>query len=177
MKNLLLLLLTLFWIPGCVDDDDTPGFPELAVELVTGINLSDANGQALGKMGNPNVKPGGISVYPNPLTGNSLAVQAPEPVGTVWLMKATAQKTNPPANLGQLLEEHSYSVEEIKAFPVKEYTPTAQAFILDLDGLEAGYYRIFFQSAPSEDILWDNFYFSPGKTFEEVWAELDAFWN
>lgn len=174
MRAIISLVCCLFLFAAC-DPDDNQGPPELEVNFVTGINLSDENGQALGKKGNPNVKPDGVAIFPNPVLSGVMQVAGQQSITNMWLVEGIAQKTSA-ADMQSLLADHEYTPEDIKAFPVLEFTPGDTTFAIDVSMLAKGYYRVFLQRADGS-IVWDNIYFSPGATFAEVWTNLSEFWD
>lgn len=174
MRAIISLVCGLFLFAAC-DPDDNQGPPELEVNFVTGINLSDENGLALGKKGNPNVKPEGVAVFPNPVLSGVMQVAGQQSITNLWLVEGIAQKTAA-TDIQSLLENHEYTTEDIKAFPVLEFTPNDTTFAIDVSMLEKGYYRVFLQRADGA-IVWDNIYLSPGATFADTWTELGNFWD
>ncbi len=174
MRAIISLFCGLFLFAAC-DPDDNQGPPELEVNFVTGINLSDDNGLALGKKGNPNVKPGGVAVFPNPVLSGVMQVAGQQSITSLWLVEGIAQKTSA-TDMQDLLANHEYTTEDIKAFPVLEFTPDDTTFAIDISMLEKGYYRVFLQRADGA-IVWDNIFLNPGATFADTWTELSNFWD
>jgi hypothetical protein len=176
MRIYWLSLLLIFSACG-KDDDAGPEYPELAIDLVTGLYLTDENGVPLDTLGNPNVWNEDVEIYPNPANGNFL-VKAQQAIDTLWLIAATGQKTQlvPGVDYQALLEAQTYTSEEVRSLPLQTYTPEVANFVIDPGNLEAGYYRLFFKRSDGS-IVWNNLYFHPDKTLEESRNELFDFWE
>ena len=59
---------------------------------------------------------------------------------------------------------------------LETYFPNSSAFFIELEGLQAGYYRIFYDLDTGER-LWDNIYIDPSASdFNELLDEVSGDW-
>ena len=169
MKNLFPLLLLVLLFVACQDDDTTPDpyEAELQLGIVTGINVRDVNAVPLGSYGNPNVFSGEIDFYPNPSSGQANVIYFGGVGLTVrqyWIFAATKSTEYADINYNQLLNNATYSPDEVAALTVVQTNTVNQgSFALILDGFTPGYYRIFYLMN-NNTLYWDNIYVDPTAT-------------
>ena len=183
MKNKLkfyaLLLCTLI-VFGCSNDDgNSSSNNTTAINLVTGVNAkSDVN--SIFRLGNPNVRmPIGLSsvaiiAYPNPvISALSIEIsQTNEVMTDVWLVNANAQQIYQDIDFDEILNENTYTVNEISQASVQAFNDLSNTNItLNLDGFNTGYYRVFIKT--NQSLYWDNIYIDNNGTditeFFESW--------
>ena len=161
--NLILLLsfLTLFACEKEKTHTDPPGpeNPELNLNIVTGIQMRDENGQPIGNAGNPNSKSGEISVFPNPLIDAANVFILNGFLDEIWILKGTQNMAFTTLDFTSILENHEVPIDSISDNKIMEFgLPSDQdirAITLNLQNLETGYYRIFYKTKAGE-IFWDN---------------------
>lgn len=153
--------LTFFACKKKEQPHDDPIFqdPELALNLVTGIQMRDANGQAIGNAGNPNVKNGEIGVFPNPMVDVANVFIIDGFLEEIWILPGTQNKDFSDLDFNSILENHKVPLDSITENKIMEFglpdDQDVQAANLNLSNLETGYYRIFCKTASGE-IFWDN---------------------
>ncbi len=170
MKKTLFILAALFSfvIYSCDDDDmagpDAPTKKTYAdLDVVTGLDLSDENGNSLGKWNFPNHKPGQIQVFPNPNSGVASVVSfSQQKVVRIWLIPATCLVDSLTADIPALSANLTYEVSELESAQIKDISVTDFSFQVQLDfsDVPKGLYRLFYQIEGGE-LFWENMYIDP----------------
>lgn len=173
MKNLLLLLLLAAGLWSCHNNDD-PEDPAKNISLVTGIFLTDENGQSLGKAGNPNVVNDQVSVYPS-LVYQQFHVIADQSVIRLWLATGAPDTTYSQVDFEDRLKDHQYAITEIQAIDKKEVHAHSDQFAVNVSDCPTGYYRVFFQMG-NGSIQWDNIYIDNSQVGPAVLDKVLSDW-
>ncbi|RNI22055.1 hypothetical protein [Rufibacter latericius] len=154
MRKCLLLLLFCVTFLSCKKDKDAE-----PSELITGFRLIDASGNMIGDVGTPNEKNFAdasinISVFPNPLAQYIFVyMQATKPTRiSIWLTHAilSTALSNSPYYVASSETPGKVAMEVTKDSEVQGSSP----FQLDMSGLPAGPYRIYFKVG--EEVSWKN---------------------
>ena len=182
MKQLTLLLILATLFSTCGDDDDTvdPYNAELALEIVTGIQLRDANAAPIGQLGNPNTRAEEVDIYPNPALGVANILYfggASLQVQQYWIFAADPTTEYANVDYQTVLANDTYSADEVSDLNVVQTNVVNQSsFAVNLEDLTAGYYRIFYLMS-NGTLLWDNLYVDPnGDSPELLVNEIAGDW-
>ncbi len=155
---LLIIFITSFVFTNCKDDDDSgPNYAD--IDVVTGVVLVDDNGMPLGTWNIPNENKGNIGIFPNPCQ-SFLFLESAEAIANIWIIPANCVSENLNNNIPDLSLSLEYNISEIESKQVRKIEGPPfnnNSLVLDLSGLEAGFYRIFFET-DSGVIHWQNFY-------------------
>lgn len=156
----LCLLLALSFI-GCEDNNDdvnTPTFRD--IDIVTGLDMTDALGAPIGRWKFTNNKAGEVSVFPNPSDGN-VSLFSTEGIARVMLIPATCLNDSTTVDIPGQSQMLDFSLEEIEALQVKDFQVLVDAneIILDYTDVSAGFYRVFYQIG--NEFFWQNIYIDP----------------
>ncbi|MBO3116851.1 hypothetical protein J4050_08840 [Winogradskyella sp. DF17] len=163
-KYLVILFVSAIFL-SCSDDDvDNTTNLETAIDLVTGINAKqDTN--SIFQLGNPNVRmPIGftslsIIAFPNPVNSalNISLSQTNEVITNVWLVRANAEKIFQDTDFDAIYTENTYTIDEVSQASIQEFNGFSNnEIILNLEGLDTGYYRVFIKT--DDSLYWDNIY-------------------
>lgn len=166
-----LCFITLF--AGCGDSDEED-FDPTRIDIVTGMQVVDAQGTSIEQWGNPNL-PNTIraTVFPKPATG-TIRVITSSSMKNIWLVSGFPTKRFVDTNFQQLFAQNPYNVGEIQTNSTRAFENLDQTNItINLDGLSQGYYRMFIQFQ-DDTFTWDNFYVgvSSSTNFDDI-----NFWN
>ena len=133
------------------------------INKVTGIDLFDINGEAIGRWREPNHNPGDSRAFPVPGDGN-LFIFSQSNIQRVMVIPADCIMDET-ENIVALSQELAYDIEDIEEFVVLDVpTPNFNMNLaLDLTNLEAGFYKVFFIINADEN-YWQNIYIDPGVT-------------
>lgn len=173
-----LLLLTCF-LSSCDDEMPTPPTPEPEpryheLQVITGIDLFDANGSPIGRWKTPNDKPGDASVFPNPGI-DLVALYSPQPLIHVWLIPTDCVLDSITADIPALSQDLFYEIDDLEAVQIKDIPLTGanNQINLDLSDVPKGFYKVFFQ-IESEELFWQNIYVDPSAADIPSFEELDG---
>ncbi len=179
MKTILktFCLLALFSFSNCGNDDDAPPAKTFKdIDVVTGMNLYDVNGAAIGKWKDPNINPGDVSVFPNPCLGE-LFVNSQEKILRLWLI-ASQCKVGESDNIESQSLGINFEESELDASALRTFnTPNFQdVLLLDFSDLPKGFYKLFYETEEAE-IFWQNLYIDPTVNNIPDLTALDAACN
>ncbi len=170
LMNRIIVLFILSILLGCSKDDDSQTSEsnidsEIIDEnlegaqnifLATGIQLRQSRNDAPLKYGNPNIKMNGVVVSPNPVIGNFMIETINlDNINSVWILKAKPEKKYQNENFEEILKTVSYKdnvLDDAAQLSVKNLT--ANNVLVNVEDLEAGYYRVFIKVG--ESLNWDN---------------------
>ncbi|MFK8057896.1 MAG: hypothetical protein AB8F78_17345 [Saprospiraceae bacterium] len=146
MRLFIFLLLSTTVFLSCTDDDtETPSVEVTDLEIVTGVVLTDANGQGNGSVGNPNWY-NGLILYPNPPQDvQTAALQSGEEITEVYVIPAAKNTDFTSAEVMDAMENFDgYTAAELQtnAVVTSSQEPSVTQFQYRLDGLNPGYYRV-----------------------------------
>lgn len=157
--NYLLLILSISLF-SCPSSDEGNGTNADDFDLLTGIELRDQNGEGIGKAGNPNNRKDDIIFYPNPAGNVGAVFSISTDIAQVWLIPALQNTDFQNTDFTNVLANTDYAIATLSAAAVLEVMPAGNNFSLNLEGLAAGYYRIFYLKT-DEQLAWDNIYIAP----------------
>jgi len=199
MKKIILVVFGILILGSCKKDDDTTGTINTgatAIDLVTGISLTNAYGVQIGYYGNPNILTSivtsnkteivakssddyiplsiddfipGFNVYPNPAY-SIVSIGATGVISNIWFIEGVVSKEFDEIDFGDILTNDLYTVDEISAKSFKSIELEGVSAI-DVSSFEKGIYRVFVQ-LESGDIFWQNV--AIGNYTEE---ELNTLWD
>ncbi len=165
IKNILSLCsaFCLFLFFCCNDDESSPTTQTdyTALDIVTGLDLFDDNGQPVGRWKSPNHNPGLAAIYPIPNIG-IVSVFSTEKMERIWLIPAKCALDSVTANIPQLSTSLIYEVSELEAaqlkdIPLANFNGQAQFNFTDV---AKGFYKFFYQ-IESGELFWQNMYIDP----------------
>ncbi|MEM1214520.1 MAG: hypothetical protein AAGJ82_02460 [Bacteroidota bacterium] len=181
-----LLILMALLFTACPDDEEPHNdqflTDELDLEIVTGLNAYRIDGSPDGTYGNPNTFNDPVAVYPNPAISEVQIIYTADPALTitdVWMVAGTPFDEFGDVDYDQLLTDGLYTADEIaaQALELNIGMPNATQFNLSLNGIEAGYYRIFIRTS-DERLYWENLYIDPdGDTPMSIWDAIASDWT
>ena len=161
MKNLgIILLVTLIWIGCSSDDPSSEAFAQ--IDVVTGLDLYDENGNGIGTWENPNHNPGPLRIFPVP-AGNNIILSSQIIITDLWIVPASCDKDNTSRDIRSLSMDIEYDENEISSNSIS-YVPITNfnnQLALNLEGSTPGFYKIFVKT-PNGDFHWQNIYYDPG---------------
>jgi len=166
MKNIKVILAIfcgLLWF-SCSDDDNPEPQPTVDysdIDVITGMDFFDQNGQAIGRWGFPNHNPSDVFVYPIPNIG-IVSVNSQDKLKRIWLVPVNCFKDSVTMDITMLSESVTYETSEIEAVQIKDIpTPDFVDVVqLDFSDVNIGFYKIFYQKE-NDAIHWRNIYIDP----------------
>jgi hypothetical protein len=172
MKNVFYTCLVLLAF-GCSNDKATPD--QTAIDLVTGITFRQAPDDSPQVFGNPNVRVSNQFVlYPNPVH-QTILLESPSLITSVWVVPAHAQKIYQTANFATILNASTYSETAISSHATLSLSGQSNNTVtMTIATLPEGYYRVFVKIGGT--LYWDNLYVDPIGTEAHI-AEIIGFWN
>ncbi|MEE9438896.1 MAG: hypothetical protein V3V14_07850 [Saprospiraceae bacterium] len=168
MKYLLVsifsLLLLLFSCEDNTDQDSKISEDELTI--VTGINFTDVNGQAVGKTGNPNINSSNsLVLYPNPAQSIIHIATIDDTEYSTWIIPSNKNLKFKDTDYTNVVFD--YSDEKLFADNILYKDSITSAISFDITTLPTGYYRSISKSINGELTI-INFYKDNAKNQAEV---------
>lgn len=160
MKWCFVGLGVVLFFAGCSEDEElSPDFR--AIDIVTGLNLFDANGVPIGTWGTPNDFPGVTTTFPNPSSG-IVQVFSQESITRAFLVPAGCLADPGEEDITTISADLEYTLEEVLDLEVRDIDISGDGnqFALDFSGFADGFYRVFLE-AESGVIYRQNLYFDP----------------
>jgi len=158
---------------ACEDSTEEPIKDYTSIDALTGLRLTDTNGQAIGLWRDPNDKPGNTSVFPNPNSG-AVFVFSPEPIQTIWILNADCIHDEINEDIISLAESLSFDTTQINDIDIQQYPANGTNQLnLNLSDLTKGFYRLFLE-LDSGEINWHNIYIDQNATTFIDLSELDV---
>lgn len=150
MRTILLAFIAAITLYSCKDDDtQTPAVEVTDIGIATGVVLTDANGQGIGSVGNPNWY-NGLILYPNPPADvQTAALQSGEGIREVNIIPAVKNTDFTSAEVMDAFNQfEGYTSSEIISASTRTINiqPSSAQRQYDLSGLAAGYYRVIVTS-------------------------------
>lgn len=159
MKKILFLtfLLSISFF-ACDDDSDGNSANFEKIDILTGLTLTDENGQPLGLWNVPNENPAGLRLFPNP-SGDVLTFSnAQQSIARVCIVPVDCAADNSPDIATESLNiSYSQSAIENKALLDISLPTPGTNISLNLSDVPAGFYKAFAKMELGE-INWINFY-------------------
>ncbi len=180
MKHFLFVFILLSITLSCGNDDEMAKDPNPTVlfsdiDIVTGMQLRDENGSPIGAVGNPNINPQATAIYPNPGQG-IVSVYSPNSlVESIWILPGIQDTTFMDIDFANEINNINYTQSEIEALDILNIDINAAQVNLNLQELENGYYRVFYQLENGE-LKWDNIYINKELTGTDIVNELFEDW-
>lgn len=173
MKRIVMCLCVIALLAACGDSDDED-FDPTRVDIVTGMQLSDAQAANIELWGNPNIPTVRRAVvFPKPAT-DVIRVVTSSSIKNIWLVSGFPTRRFFDTNFQEVFAQNSYDVSEVAASSIRALENLDQTeIVINLDGLSQGYYRIFVQFQ-DDSLTWDNFYVgvNTGGNLDDI-----NFWN
>ena len=128
------------------------------INVVTGLNFYDDNGNPVGRWKSPNNNPGDIKVYPNPSRG-VFQISDTEGFSKLYLIPAQCMIDSTERNIALLSMSLSYLNEELESSSIVEFELDSNNhnFQLDFSSQSDGFYRLFFEHS-DQSYSWENIY-------------------
>jgi hypothetical protein len=131
------------------------------IDVVTGLDFFDENGNPIGRWESPNHKPGEAAVFPIPNIG-IVSIYSLNKIERVWLVPAFCFLDTSTMDIPVLSQNLSYQLSEIDNakiidIPIADFITIAN---LNFSDVEKGFYRMFYQLASGE-LFWYNLYIDP----------------
>ena len=165
--KLTLVLFSFLVFSSCGKDDgpvkvcepENPYYSQ--INIITGMDFFDFNGNPVGRWGFPNHKTGEAFVYPIPSTG-VVSVSSQNKIKRIWLTPAECLKDSVTVDITMLSQSLNFEVSDIASIQVKDIpTPDFNNNInLNFEDVAIGMYRLFYQ-LDSDEIFWYNLYIDP----------------
>ncbi|SDR86883.1 hypothetical protein SAMN05216503_1217 [Polaribacter sp. KT25b] len=155
MKKVIIFLVVVSFMNCSNNDNDSEN--EVAINLVTGINLVDTFGSKTGELGNPNkFNNNNFVFYPNPSV-DLLNIKSVEKISKIWITSANSSKKYLQTDFNSILNSDLYIEDEIESNAKLKFIDLNSSEIkIDLISLEIGYYRVFVKI--NESIYWENIF-------------------
>ncbi len=162
MKRLGIFLIGMLIWWGCSDDSDDPlsdGYAK--INVVTGLDLFDMNGNSNGTWEKPNDKPGPLRLFPIP-TGDALTVSSQSLLTDLWIVPASCEKDSSNRNISELSLDIEFELNEIEMNKINslQIENFNNSVSLNLTGSTVGFYRLFARTSTG-DFFWQNIYYDP----------------
>jgi len=156
--------LLFFCVVGCQSDppvDEEPEMKYSQIDVVTGLDLYDANGAPIGIWRKPNDKYEDITAFPVPNNG-FLSVFGLENTMKILVIPASCILDSVTTDIKMKSQSLSYNVTDIEELDVASFDldPNMESINLNLSSFSAGFYRLFY-IGDSENVLWQNIYLDP----------------
>ncbi len=164
------------------DDDDSDSNdpqPYELIDVVTGINLTDDNGQPLGRWQFPNDQRGEAIAFPNPFIDQVLVGTSSSNVEKYWIVPAGCDLEDASGDILDAADDLSFTVTEIEdAASINNTLSTpANQFIIDFSSINSGFYRLFLE-VEDGNIYFINLYRAEeGTDLNQVVSNLDSICN
>jgi len=171
-------------IVACGDSEQPqmsePSFAD--VDVVTGLQLTDAAGQLVGLWRQPNQKPGSLLLFPNP-AGDVVSLakpsgsNAPADMSQIWIVQADCLRDDETTDITLQSLSLSYEQQVVDPLSVLKITPQSidsGIIQLDLSSLSSGFYKVFVADSAGS-LFWINLYKSSNIGSQVLqFAELDG---
>ena len=179
MKKTLLLFCTLIAILvfSCKGDETPEPVPQpkyADLDIVTGLDLYDDNGNPMGRWKSPNHNPGAVYTFPIPSAG-TVSLHSQQQIVRVWLIPATCYNDSTTFDIPALSQNLDFEISELETAQIKDIPiPNFNNQInLDFSDVAAGFYRLFYQLNNGE-LFWENVYIDPNATNIASFEFLDG---
>jgi hypothetical protein len=175
MKISILILISVVLINiSCEDPPEDPIKDYSSIDVITGLRLTDVNGQALGLWRTPNDNPVNTFVFPNPNNG-VVSVFSPDPINTIWILNVDCLNEELASDQITLAQLVYFGPEDIDKIDIQQFPGNGTNQLnLNLTDLSKGFYRVFIELDSEVIIPWHNIYIDPEiSTFVDL-SELDA---
>lgn len=156
----LMVISMVLYFTSCADVTVTKTTDYASLSAVTGLNLADESGAPIGTWNSPNNKTGNAAVYPIPGNGN-VSIFSSECLTKIWITPASCVIDTVNQNIPSLSQSIEIDLDEVEDLALEEYDASGNIFQLDLSNLGQGFYKIFYQIGPNEEIFWTNYYIDP----------------
>ena len=161
MKRIGIIILgSLLWM-GCGNDEEQLSEAYTDINIVTGLDLYDLNGNSIGTWEKPNHRPGPLRIYPIP-AGDALTVSSQSIITDIWVIPASCEKDTTKRNISELSLDLRYSMSEVEMNKISsvQIDNFNNSLSINLTGSTPGFYRLFART-PNDDLFWQNFYYDP----------------
>ena len=173
MIKRLLFAVVIALVVSC-GDDDSEDFDPTRLDIVTGMTLTNSQGQTIESWGNPNTNANGsISIFPKPAF-ESIRIVANSTIRNVWMVQGVPSRRFFDTNFQQVFSENPFQQSEVEAIAFRTFdNVNGNNVNLNLSDIRQGYYRVFVQ-LENNTIVSDNIYLQGSST-----VDLNAinFWD
>lgn len=169
------LISLVFSFMACDSDKPTDNPDQRELDdlcIITGVQFKDANGQLIGKAGNPNIRTEQTLFYPIPGDGNMI-VQSQSTIEKVWLIPA--EKSLEFQDVNYASQNIIYDATALDEKSTMNWDSSGDILALNLSATATGFYRVVCLSA-NGNISFDNIYLDPSKTSNEIYEFLIEEW-
>lgn len=134
--------------------------------MVTGVQKTDANGNLIGLVGNPNTRSINNAVFPNPSNGITSHVSQ-NIIDRFWLIPGIKNTNYSGVDLSSEMSGVEYTDAELTSAAI--YTEQIQVADLtyDFTSYTEGFYRLFYRNEMGA-LGWTNIYIAPGSITPEI---------
>lgn len=150
------------------------------LDIVTGMDLYDANGITLGRWMTPNDNRGEIALFPVPSTSSFLlqvASSSPDLyIQAIWVVPATCLKDTMTLDIAGISKDLIYLETQVDSAAIQTATLDGQqlrSIAVSVDDLDGGLYRVFYKTSDG-DLHWANTYIDLELDPQGYLDQLDA---
>jgi hypothetical protein len=167
MKKWMFGMMMLIVFVSC-GDNNREDFDPRRIEIVTGMNLTDANGIPVEQWGNPNVPSNvNFSIFPKPAF-ESIRIRTNSAMQRIWLIRGVPTQLLFDTDFDQVFAETPYQFADVEAYAFRTIeTPSTTEVDVSLTDITQGYYRVFIELA-NGSIIWDNIYVQGSNTVDFI---------
>ena len=145
------------------------------IDIITGLQLYDANGIPIGNWRSPNDLLTEASIFPNPTNG-FVHVSSLQNIEQLWLIESSCLHDTIHEHIFQEAQETVFTIndfQELSIMDVQVDQPTTQ-LSLDISHLSTGLYRVFIQLKTGQ-ITWQNIFYQPNININFPFETLDTY--
>lgn len=177
-KTLFILGLLIFLIIGSCKNEENPiSQPQpnyTDIDVVTGMDFFDDNGNPIGRWNSPNHNPGDVFTFPNPSIG-TVSVYSQQKIVRIWLLPANCITDSITIDIPTLSQDLNYEIAELENLQIKDISIPAfnNQVSLDFSDVSKGFHKIFYQLETGA-LFWQNLFIDPTASNIPTFDELDG---
>lgn len=187
-KSIVLFILSVF-ILACSNNGSDSLTGSKKINIATGMNVVDNNGNIIAVLGNPNIltnlklaekvvsktdstitvsdvtSSNSINIYPT-VVNDAVNINAIEKIEGIWFVKTQINKNFNDVDFTNSLTNDLYAQQEITAISLYDFDfEGISSVTIDVSNFENGIYKVFIK-LESQNIFWENI--SVGYTYEDI---------